>query len=50
MELNLRGKSARITGSPLGIGLGAACVPASEGVNIHLTSCTAADLEATKVA
>jgi NAD(P)-dependent dehydrogenase (short-subunit alcohol dehydrogenase family) len=48
MELDLKGKTALITGASRGIGFGAARVLASEGVNVHLTSRTAADLEAAK--
>ena len=48
MELNLKGKTALITGGSRGIGFGAARVLASEGVNIHITSRTAADLDAAK--
>ena len=48
MDLNLKGKTALITGGSRGIGFGAARVLASEGVNVHLTSRTAADLEAAK--
>ncbi len=48
MELNLKGKTALITGASRGIGFGAARVLASEGVNVHLTSRTAADLDTAK--
>ena len=48
MELNLKGKTALITGGSRGIGFGAARVLAAEGVNVHITSRTAADLEAAK--
>lgn len=48
MELNLKGNTALITGGSRGIGFGAARVLASEGCNIHITSRTAADLEAAK--
>ena len=48
MDLNLKGKSALITGGSRGIGFGAARVLASEGVNIHITSRTAADLDIAK--
>ncbi len=48
MELNLKGKTALITGGSRGIGFGAARVLAAEGVNIHITSRTVADLEAAK--
>jgi NAD(P)-dependent dehydrogenase (short-subunit alcohol dehydrogenase family) len=48
MELNLKGKSALITGASRGIGFGVARVLASEGVNVHLASRSAADLDAAK--
>ena len=48
MELNLKGKTALITGGSRGIGFGAARVLAAEGVNVHITSRTAADLDAAK--
>ena len=48
MDLNLKGKTALITGASRGIGFGAARVLASEGVNVHLTSRTAADLDAAR--
>ena len=48
MELNLKGKTALITGGSRGIGFGAAHVLASEGVNVHITSRTATDLDAAK--
>ena len=48
MELNLKGKTALITGGSRGIGFGAANVLASEGVNVHITSRTATDLDAAK--
>lgn len=48
MELHLKGKSALITGASRGIGFGVARVLASEGVNVHLTSRSAADLDAAK--
>ena len=52
MELNLRGRTALISGASKGIGLAAAEVLASEGVNLILVSRTLADLEAarTKIA
>jgi len=46
MELNLKGRTALITGGSRGIGLGAARVLAQEGCNLHLASRTATDLEA----
>jgi 3-oxoacyl-[acyl-carrier protein] reductase len=48
MDLNLKGRSALITGGSRGIGLGAARVLAQEGCNLHLASRTAADLEAAR--
>ena len=48
MDLNLKGKTALITGASKGIGFGAARILAAEGCNIHLTSRTAADLDAAK--
>ena len=48
MELNLKGKTALITGASRGIGFGAARVLAAEGCHIHLTSRTAADLDAAR--
>ena len=48
MELNLKGKTALITGGSRGIGFGAARVLAAEGCNVHITSRTAADLDAAK--
>lgn len=48
MELNIKGKTALVTGASRGIGFGAARVLAAEGVNVHLTSRTAADLESAK--
>ena len=48
MDLNLKGKSALITGASRGIGFGVARVLASEGVNVHLASRSAADLDAAK--
>ena len=52
MELNLRGRTALISGASKGIGLAVAEVLASEGVNLILVSRTLADLEAarTKIA
>ena len=48
MELNLRGRTALITGASKGIGLAAAEALASEGVNVILVSRTLADLEAAR--
>ena len=48
MDLNLKGKSALITGASRGIGFGVARVLASEGCNVHLASRSAADLESAK--
>jgi len=45
MELNLRGKTALITGASKGIGLAAAECLAAEGVNVVLVSRTQTDLE-----
>ena len=45
MELNLRGKTALITGASKGIGRACAEVLAEEGVNVILVSRTLADLE-----
>ena len=46
MELNLRGKTALITGASKGIGRAAAECLAEEGVNVILVSRTQADLDA----
>ena len=48
MELNLRGRTALISGASKGIGLASAEVLASEGVNLILVSRTLADLEAAR--
>jgi NAD(P)-dependent dehydrogenase (short-subunit alcohol dehydrogenase family) len=48
MELNLRGKTALITGASKGIGFAAAECLAVEGVNIILVSRTQADLDAAR--
>jgi 3-oxoacyl-[acyl-carrier protein] reductase len=48
MELNLRGRTALVTGSSKGIGLASAEVLASEGVNVILVSRTQADLDAAR--
>jgi NAD(P)-dependent dehydrogenase (short-subunit alcohol dehydrogenase family) len=45
MDLDLAGKTALITGASRGIGRAIADVLAAEGVNLHLASRTAADLE-----
>lgn len=45
MELKLKGRTALITGGSRGIGLGVAELLAAEGVNLHLASRSAADLE-----
>jgi len=46
MDLNLKGKTAIVTGGSKGIGAGVARGLADEGCNIHIVSRTAADLEA----
>ena len=48
MELNLRGRTALITGASKGIGLASAEALAAEGVNVILVSRTRADLEAAR--
>ncbi len=48
MELNLRGKTALVTGASKGIGLAAAECLAAEGVNVILVSRTQPDLEAAR--
>ena len=48
MELNLRGRTALITGASKGIGLASAEVLASEGVNVILVSRTRSDLDAAR--
>ena len=50
MDLNLRGKTAVVTGSSKGIGFACAMLLAEEGCNLHLTSRTGADLEAAREA
>src|SRR5277367_2600525 len=45
MELNLRGKTALVTGASKGIGLASAECLAAEGVNVILVSRTQADLD-----
>jgi NAD(P)-dependent dehydrogenase (short-subunit alcohol dehydrogenase family) len=48
MDLNLKGRSALITGASKGIGYSAAWSLAREGCNVHIASRTAADLAAAK--
>jgi len=48
MDLNLRGRTALITGASKGIGRGTAEVLAEEGVNVILVSRTEADLNAVR--
>jgi 3-oxoacyl-[acyl-carrier protein] reductase len=48
MELNLRGRSALVTGASKGIGLASAEALAAEGVNVILVSRTQADLDAAR--
>lgn len=48
MELNLRGKTALITGASKGIGLSSAECLAEEGVNVILVARTQADLDAAR--
>ena len=48
MNLNIRGRSALITGASKGIGLAIAMVLAEEGCNLILVSRTSADLHAAK--
>ena len=48
MELNLRGRTALVTGASRGIGYGVALHLAAEGVNLHLASRNAADLDAAR--
>ena len=48
MDLNLRGKTALITGASKGIGLACARQLAEEGCHLHLASRTKADLERAK--
>lgn len=48
MDLNLRGRTALVTGASKGIGLAIARGLAGEGCNLHLASRSAADLEAAR--
>ena len=48
MDLNLRGRTALITGASKGIGMASAECLAAEGVNVILVSRTQADLEAAR--
>ena len=48
MDLQLKGRSALITGGSRGIGFGVAQVLAAEGCNLHLASRSAEDLEAAR--
>lgn len=48
MELNLKGRSALITGGSRGIGYGVAKALAAEGCNLQLASRSAADLDAAR--
>ena len=48
MELNLRGRTAMITGASKGIGRASAEILAEEGVNVILVSRTQADLDAAR--
>ena len=45
MDLELKGKSALITGGSKGIGLATAKALAAEGVSLHLAARSTADLE-----
>ena len=48
MDLQLKGRTALITGGSRGIGFGIAELLASEGCNLHLAARSAADLEAAR--
>ena len=48
MELNLKGRTALITGGSRGIGYGVAESLAAEGCNLHLASRSAESLEAAR--
>ena len=45
MDLQLKGRTALVTGASRGIGLGVAELLAQEGCNLHLAARSAADLE-----
>jgi short-subunit dehydrogenase len=48
MELNLKGRTALVTGGSRGIGFGVAQLLAAEGCNLHLASRSANNLEAAR--
>ena len=48
MDLNLKGRTALVTGASRGIGYAVARLLAAEGCNVHLASRSAADLDAAK--